>query len=45
MIAHRPGRRTGKKTRVVVPGRRRTEPADGDIVQTARMLGISFGDE
>jgi len=26
-------------------GRLRTVPVDGDIVQTARMLGISFGDE
>ena len=26
-------------------GRLRTVPIDGDIVQTARMLGISFGDD
>lgn len=26
-------------------GRLRTVPPDGDIVETARMLGVSFGDE
>jgi len=45
MIVQLPGRHTGKETRVVVPGRLRTVPVDGDIVQTARMLGIRFGDE
>ncbi len=44
MVALRPPDTTAVKITDAV-GRLRTVPIDGDIVQTARMLGISFGDD
>ncbi len=44
MVALRPPDTTAVKITDAI-GRLRTVPIDGDIVQTARMLGISFGDE
>jgi 6-phosphofructokinase 1 len=44
MVALRPPDTVAVKITDAI-GRLRTVPIDGDIVQTARMLGISFGDE
>ena len=44
MVALRPPDTVAVKITEAI-GRLRTVPVDGDIVQTARMLGISFGDE
>jgi 6-phosphofructokinase 1 len=44
MVALRPPDTVAVKITDAI-GRLRTVPTDGDIVQTARMLGISFGDE
>ena len=44
MVALRPPDTVAVKITEAI-GHLRTVPVDGDIVQTARMLGISFGDE
>jgi 6-phosphofructokinase 1 len=44
MVALRPPDTTAVPLTEAI-GHLRTVPIDGDIVQTARMLGISFGDE
>lgn len=44
MVALRPPDTVAVKIAEAI-GRLRTVPVDGDIVETARMLGISFGDE
>ncbi|MDD2764356.1 MAG: ATP-dependent 6-phosphofructokinase [Opitutaceae bacterium] len=44
MVALRPPDTSAVKITDAI-GRLRTVPVDGDIVQTAKMLGISFGDE
>jgi 6-phosphofructokinase 1 len=43
MVALRPPDTVAVKITDAI-GRLRTVPVDGDIVQTARALGISFGD-
>jgi hypothetical protein len=44
MVANRPPDTVAVKITEAI-GRLRTVPPDGDLVQTARMLGMSFGDE
>jgi 6-phosphofructokinase 1 len=44
MVANRPPDTVGVKITEAI-GRLRTVPPEGDLVQTARMLGMSFGDE